>query len=53
MFLMIIMRITVFQIRTGNRNNELLQLCTALTVFSILVRTVIHCDARGVSLVDQ
>ena len=30
--------------------NQLLQICTARIVFSILV---IHCDAGGVSLVDQ
>ena len=34
--------------------NKLLQLCTAHTVFSILVScTVIHCDAGVVSLVDK
>ena len=35
-------------------NYQLLQLCTARTVFSISVNvTVIHCDAGGVSLIDQ
>ena len=33
--------------------NQLLQLCTARTVFSIGHCTVIHCDDVGVSLVDQ
>ena len=33
--------------------NQLLQLCTARTVFSIGYCTVIHCDAGGVSLVDH
>ena len=33
--------------------NQLLQLCTARTVFSILDDcTVVHCDAGGVSMVE-
>ena len=40
-----------FRIETKGEN-QLLQLCTARTVFSILF-TVIHCDAGGVSLVNQ
>ena len=34
------------------QKKQLLQLCTAHTVFDIGHCTVIHCDAGGVSLVD-
>ena len=37
----------------ASEKNQLLQLCTARSVSDIGDCTVIHCDAGGVSLVDQ
>ena len=43
----------LFSLKNNEKKQQLLQLCTALSVFNIGHCTVIHFDAGGVSLVDQ